>query len=450
MRSPALATFLSFLWPGLGQLYVGARRSAVIFGLPLLLVLIVVALQAGDNVEHLVIQLLTPSTALTVLILVVLLGLWRLVSMGDALGAAGRNGAWRRPLPIATFVVLAAMVVTTHVAAANVAWSFYEAGRDIFVGVEDPDIAPQPSAARPSEAAASGLPSAPPAPTATPEPADQARINILLTGIDADENRTHALTDTLLVVSIDPDTGETAMISFPRDMARLPKPGGGTYGGKINSLMSYADRHPNEYPEGGMAALTAQIGYLLGADVDYYASVDLDGFRKLIDRVGGVTVDVTTAINDPAYGGWDKPGRIGFKLSAGRHTLDGETALAYVRSRKGVGDSDFSRARRQQQLLVALQRKLVDPAMLPILPGILKDATKTLKTNFPPDQLSEALDLARKSDEAAIKRYVLGAPYSNRPTTPTETYILVPDMAKLAELSISLFGDDSRYATDPG
>jgi LCP family protein required for cell wall assembly len=197
-----------------------------------------------------------------------------------------------------------------------------------------------------------------------------------------------------------------------------------------------------------MAALTAQIRYLLGADVDYYASVDLDGFRKLIDRVGGVTVDVTTAINDPAYGGWDQPGRIGFKLSAGRHTLNGETALAYVRSRKGVGDSDFSRARRQQQLLVALQRKLVDPAMLPNLPGILKDATKTLKTNFPPDELSDALDLARKTDEASIKRYVLGAPYSNRPTTPTDTYILVPDMAKLAELSISLFGDDSRYATD--
>jgi LCP family protein required for cell wall assembly len=439
-RSPTLATVLSFLWPGLGQLYVGARRSAVIFGLPLLLVLLVVAIQAAGGPESLVIQLLTPSMALTVLILVVLLGLWRLVSMGDALGAAGRNGAWRRPLPIATFVVLAALVITTHVAAANVAWSFYEAGRDIFVGVQDPDIAPQPSLAEPIGTPGSSLPSA--APTAT---ADQPRINILLTGIDSDENRTHALTDTLLVVSIDPETGDVAMISFPRDIARFPTPDGKTYQGKINSLMSYADRHQDKYPAGGMAALTAEIGYLLGAKVDYYASVDLDGFRKLIDRVGGVTVDVTTAINDPAYGGWDQPGRIGFKLSAGRHTLDGETALAYVRSRKGVGDSDFSRARRQQQLLVALQRKLVDPAMLPNLPGILKDATKTLKTNFPPDQLSKMLALGRKTDEASIKRYVLSPPYAKRPPGVTDTYILVPDMAKFAELSIALFGSDSRY-----
>jgi LCP family protein required for cell wall assembly len=198
-----------------------------------------------------------------------------------------------------------------------------------------------------------------------------------------------------------------------------------------------------------MAALTSEVGFLLGAKVDYYASVDLEGFRKLIDRVGGVTVDVTKAIDDPVYGGWDTPGRIGFKLSAGRHELDGETALAYVRSRKGAGDSDFSRARRQQQLLVALQHKLIDPAMLPNLPGLLQDATQTLKTNFPPERLSEMLALARKTDEASIKRYVLGPPYTNHPVN-LKTYILVPDMARIAKLSITLFGADSRYSPPPG
>ena len=121
------------------------------------------------------------------------------------------------------------------------------------------------------------------------------------------------------------------MVSFPRDMSRLPTPGGKPYMGKINSLMTYADKHPKEYPEGGMAALAKEVGYLLGAPVDYYASVDLEGFRKLIDRVGGVTVNVQTAINDPGYGGWDTPGKIGFKISTGKHTLDGETALAFVR-----------------------------------------------------------------------------------------------------------------------
>jgi LCP family protein required for cell wall assembly len=443
-RSPALATFLSFLWPGLGQLYAGARRSALLFGLPLLAVLFVVGIQALGGAEGLLIQLLTPSTALTVLILIVLFGAWRLVSMGDALSAAGRDGSWRRPVPVASFVVLAVVVVTTHLAAASLAWSFYDAGKQIFAGVPDPDVAAVVTAAPPASGSGSGVPATP-----TPSPTVAPRINILLTGIDSSETRTHALSDTILVVSLDPTTGEMAMVSFPRDMARLPTPDGKIYTGKINSLMSYADRHPELYPDGGMAALTSEVGFLLGAKVDYYASVDLEGFRKLIDRVGGVTVDVTKAIDDPVYGGWDTPGRIGFKLSAGRHELDGETALAYVRSRKGAGDSDFSRARRQQQLLVALQHKLIDPAMLPNLPGLLQDATQTLKTNFPPERLSEMLALARKTDEASIKRYVLGPPYTNHPVN-LKTYILVPDMARIAKLSITLFGADSRYSPPPG
>ena len=440
-QSPALATFLSFLWPGLGQFYLGARRAALLFAVPLFVVLVVVALQALGGVENIVIELLTPSTALTILILIVLLGIWRLVSMAEALGAAGPRGGWRRPFPLATFAALALIVIVSHAGAASLALSFYDAGKDIFVGVQDPDVAPAPSLA----AIASLAPgeTAPPA-TATPT---RQRINILLTGIDSSSIRAHALNDTLIVVSVDPTTGGMAMVSFPRDMARIPTPDGGRYDGKINSLMTYADDHPSQYPAGGMAALTSEVGYLLGAKIDYYASVDLEGFRKLIDKVGGVTVNVTKAIHDPVYGGWDTPGKIGFDITVGKHTLDGENALAFVRSRKTT--SDFSRAARQQQLLVALQRKLIDPAMIPNLPGILQAATKTLKTNFPPDQLSAMLELARKTNEASIQRYVLGPPYTTHLTNVTSVYILAPDMARIAKLSISIFGPDSRYYTAP-
>ena len=442
-RSPALATFLSFLWPGLGQFYLGARRAALLFALPLIVVLVVVALQAQSGIENIVIELLTPSTALTIVILIVLLGIWRLVSMGEALGAAGPRGRWRRPLPLVTFAVLAALVIGSHAAAASLAMSFYDAGKDIFVAVQDPDVAPTPSLA----AIASPDGSAPSATTTPSDPPPPKRINILLTGIDSSSTRSHALNDTLLVVSIDPTTGGIAMVSFPRDMSRLPTPTGGRFDGKINSLMSYANAHPSKYPGGGMDALTTEIGYLLGAKIDYYASVDLEGFRKLIDKVGGVTVTVKKAIHDPAYGGWDTPGKVGFDITVGKHHLDGEEALAFVRSRKTT--SDFDRARRQQQLLLALQHKMTDPAMIPNLPGILQAATKTLKTNFPPDQLSMMLELARKTDEDSIKRYVLSAPYTTHPTNITSTYILVPNMDRIAKLSISIFGPDSRYYVAP-
>lgn len=441
VRSPALATFLSFLWPGLGQLYAGARRAALIFALPIAVVVLAVGLQALGGAEGLVVQLLTPSTALTVLILIGLLGAWRLASMGDALVTAGRRGSWRRPVPIATFVLLSAVVVGAHGAAAGATWLVYDASRNIFVGAYDPETRPSPD---PSGNTASGLTQ--PSPEPTPS-VPRSRLNILLTGIDSDEGRTHKLNDTLLVVSVDPKTGDIAMISFPRDLARVPTPGGGTYNGKINSIMSYAERHPNEYPQGPMAALTDEIGFLLGAPIDYYAAVNLDGFKKLIDGVGGVTVDVKQAINDPGYGGWDQPGRIGFQLSKGKHTLNGETALAYVRTRKGAGDNDFNRARRQQDLLLALQKKLSDPKMLPSLPGIVDAAAATLTTDFPPERLGEMLALARASDEATLKRYVLGPPYAAVAAGASE-YILVPDMAKFAKLSISLFGPESRYAAE--
>jgi len=176
-----LATFFSFLWPGLGQLYVGARRAALIFGLPLLVVLVVVALQALSSPEGVLIGLFTPSTALTVLILIVLFGAWRLISMGDALGTAGRRGAWRKPVPLASFLVLAAIVITTHAAAASLAYSFYDAGRLIFVGEHDPDGAPLQSPLLPTAPAASLAPGETAAPS---DPVKPARINILLTGIE--------------------------------------------------------------------------------------------------------------------------------------------------------------------------------------------------------------------------------------------------------------------------
>jgi len=445
VRSPALATFLSFLWPGLGQFYVGARRAALVFALPVAIVALVLGLQALGGVEGLIVQILTPSIALTVLILIGLFGLWRLLSMGDALVTAGRRGSWRRPVPIVTFVLLGAVVIGSHGVAAGGTWLVYEAANHVFIGVADPEAGPSVG---PSGSVESGVPgdSAQPTPEATPTVA-RSRINILLTGIDSDKNRDHRLNDTLLVLSIDPKTGDIAMISFPRDLARLPTPDGGTYDGKINSLMSYAERRPNAYPAGGMAALANEVGFLLGAPIDYYAAVDLNGFKTLIDRVGGVTVDVKQALNDPGYGGWTQPGRVGFRLSKGKHTLDGETALAYVRTRKGAGDNDFNRARRQQELLLALQKKLADPAMLTNLPGILDDVAHTLTTDFPPERLSEMLTIARAADTTAVKRYVLGPPYAERPTDAGD-YILVPDMARFARLSMGLFGAESRYATE--
>jgi LCP family protein required for cell wall assembly len=443
IRSPGIAAFLSFLWPGLGQWYAGGRRNALVFAFPVLVVAVVLVTWLLQGPESVVIQLLSPGTALTIVVLVGLLAVWRVASMVDAARRlAGRSIRHRRNLS-AGLALMVAVVLVSHIAVARVAWSFYEAGSKIFnTGGAEANASPPPV----SSDNAAPLPVA--TPVSTPTTA-QSRINVLFLGIDSSEIRSHALTDTLLVASVDPATGSAAMISFPRDIADFPLYSGGTYHGKINALMTDADRNHARFPDGGVTTLTKELGYLLGVPIHYYAAINLDGFEAMIDRVGGVTIVNASSIDDPNYGGWKQPGRIGFHLSAGKHTLDGQNALAYVRSRKGAGNNDFERARRQQQLLIALEKKLSDPSMLAKIPQLLDDATRTITTSFPPDRLAEMLTLGRSIDDTMITRKVLGPPFALRDTNASD-YRLVIVPSKIAELSISLFGSESRYATATG
>jgi LCP family protein required for cell wall assembly len=442
-RSPGIAAFLSFLWPGLGQWYGGARRAALVFAAPIVVVAAYVVAGLLQGPEAFVLQLFTPGTAIAIAIVIVALGLWRIIAMANGVTRLGGRLSRRSPGLSAGFIVMVAIVVLSHAALANLAWSFYSAGSKIFTS-SDPDVraTPLPS----GSSGVDGLPIA--TPNETPKTA-QSRINMLVVGIDSSEQRTHALTDTMLVISVDPVGKTAAMVSFPRDIADFPLWSGGTYHGKINALMSDAERHPDRFPDGGITTLTKELGFLLGIPIHFYAAVNLDGFEAMINEVGGVTIVNDSEIDDPTYGGWKVPGKIGFHLSAGKHTLDGATALAYVRSRKGIGNNDFERARRQQQLLVALEHKLSDPTMIPRLPALLDDATRTIATSFPPDRLAEMLALGRSIDDTMISRKVLGPPYAVRDMTASD-YRLVIVPAKLSALSISLFGADSRYAATGG
>jgi len=393
-----------------------------------------------DGPARLAIDLFAPTLSSTALILIFLLGLWRLIAMADAFTIAGGSRAWRSPRLAGLFTALAIVVVLVHGVIGFYAWSFYDAGASIFVS-SNPDNLPGPSAT--SSDVADELTATP---VATPQTASS-RINVLLTGIDSSAGRNQALNDTLIVVSVDPATRTASMISFPRDIARFPLWDGRTFTGKINSLMTYATLHPKEFPDGPINTLVKELGFLLGVPIHYYAAINLDGFVQMVDLVGGVTIDNRQLINDPIYGGWGPGHPLGFYLTPGRHHLSGEDALAYVRSRKTAGDNDFNRARRQQQVLVALERKMTDPAMVARVPSLLRAAKNTIRTSFPSDRLGEMLDLGSAIEDGSIVQRVLGPPYAIHPESSTTggVYILKLDMAKMAQLSITLFGSDSRY-----
>jgi LCP family protein required for cell wall assembly len=416
--------------------------------LPLLVAVLVVAGQASGGPGELAELLLTPSSALTIAILVLALGAWRLIAMADAATSVDRGRAWYRGRVGVLFIVLSFFVVAAHAWAGWVAYAFYEAGSSIYVAATNPDQSWPPSLG----------PGATPDPTsdyvqapfATPAN-ERSRINVLLTGIDSAEERDHALTDTLIVASIDPVTGSAAVISVPRDISMFPLYNGGTFNGKINSLMTWARNHPADFPDGPLASVAKELGYLLGIPIHYYAAIDLRGFIDLIDSVGGVTVDNPKPINDPRYDWMD--GQRGFALSAGKHTLDGRTALAYVRSRQGVGDNDFTRARRQQQVLLALRDKLTTPEMLLRAPDFIRKFGQTIRTNYPPDQTGDIIDLATGLDRSSVRQVVLGpTKYATHPPS-TETggvYSLRLKLDAVAKLSKEIFGAESAYASGGG
>ncbi len=442
-RSTEKALFLSFLWPGVGQLYLGRRRAAVIFAVPAILLSLLLLWEARDGPEILLARvLLIPTAALTLVVLTVLLAVWRVASMAATF--------YVRPTPVATgtprwlttgppaarqrrglalFVVLALVVIVSHGLIAWTGLAFLDASSQIFVtGVDTPPTKIDGQV--------------PTTPYATPVLGG--RINVLVIGSDAGLGYNHSLTDSMIVVSVDPTGKSVAMLSFPRDIAEFPLYSGGTFNGKLNSLVEYAAAHPNQMADGGLGTLTREIGFLLGVPIHYYAYVNLAGFKSVVDLAGGVTVDNPRAISDPGYEFPD--GAVGFFLSAGSHHLDGRLALAYVRSRNGVGDNDFTRARRQQQVLIALRDRLTDPSLLTKLPDLLKALAATVQTDFPADGVPDLLQLAPTIPAANIVHYVLGPPYAVNPTPPTGTYMLLIVRQKIAALSIRLFGADSAYS----
>jgi len=474
-RSAPKATLLCFVWPGAGQWYLGQRVAAFIYALPPLLVVGALLALTRDGLESLAGRLFDPPVALTIVVGLILLGLWRLLSMADAwslgrrrerafaLGAGasdkGRTGASDKDRSgrgrLAAVVALAAIVILVHAVPAGLAFKFYEAGSAIFQpdgGVAAPPTAePAPTSSpvpgsTPGPAASPdpAVPSPPrtPIPTIPPDVTDDGLVNVLFVGTDSLPRRPadHRLADSITLASFDPAKGSIDMVSLPRNVSRFPQYWGGFYEGKINTLISSAQADPGSYPDGPMETFVEQISYLVGVDIDYYATLDIPGFQRLVDAVGGIDVEVTEPIADPAFP---------LYLDVGRHHLDGATAMMYVRSRKGPGGSNERRSYRQQQVLLELRRKLSDPQMLPRLPEVLDAMASTVRTNLPAGRLGETLRLAQQASDAEISQVFLGPETYARELPGSETdleYAVELRMEAVAAYSLELWGDASYYS----
>ena len=413
----ALAAFLSFLFPGLGQAYNRQARLAALLAGTTALVLgaVVLVLAIGGN--GLLSRLLDQRVLVGLLLLDLGLLVWRLFAVLQAHArrerfGVGRWTAWITGLLVVVTLGMHLVPAWYAIKAIDTLGSVAQGGTGGFrddLGDLFPPGMPTPSA----------------------PPAGSTRVNILLVGIDSLPSRVTALTDTMLVLSLATDGGPSAMISVPRDLYGVPLPDGTPYNNKLNSLMSYAGAHAAKFPLGGVGTLKSTIGGLLGIPITYFAAVKMLGFKAAIDAIGGVDVTVTRAVSDPTYyDEYDHPAP--FYIKPGTYHMNGHLALAYVRSRKGSGDSDFTRADRQQQLLAALQVKLTAGNLLLALPGLLDAVKSSVATDVPSDEISVLAQAVQDANIGQLRRIVLQPPtYMSVNAHSSAGYILIPDLAAI-------------------
>lgn len=417
LRSAALASLLSFLLPGLGHLSAGAVRRGIVVAIPIVLVLLTgLAVWLIDR--GLLVRLaLTPATLLALVGLSIVIALYRLWATVDAWLVGRRReattGSGWRVLSLAVLALVLGGTVLMHGWIAYVGFSAHQTLTAVFspTGPQGaiPSESPTPTASPTLEEADTDAPSPPtatpeptPAPTPTPTPtpdwAADGRLNVLLIGSDAGPGRFSMRADAIILVSVQIETGRVAAFSIPRYTSNvpLPEPAASAYDCRclpdyINALYVVANQNPDIYPGGelrGFVALMGAVQELAGTQVDGMAVADLNGFVRLVDAIGGITVDVPAEVYDPAYPDPDGVTEVEIYFPPGEQRMDGWNALAYARTRHQ--DGDVARSQRQQHVVKALQREL-GCDVLGNLPAILDVARESLWTNLPLEDVPDML-----------------------------------------------------------
>jgi len=451
-RSAFAAAFLSFIFPGLGHAYLGRWLRALLWAaLPILGLAVLGGLAVSPSRNDYLTSLADPAVLQWVLVALVVDLVYRLLAMLDAWRLArdrSVGSAGTRLLSAAGLVALVIVLLASHVAIAQpvliardtVNAITENAGDDseiadleelaaqdqsFVLNFEElePQVSLDPNASPGALPPSSEVTSAPaPGETGEAEPTGEPtpnvkgwdgkkRLNILLVGADGGRAGVSSyLTDTMIVVSIDPTTGRVAFISLPRDTAGIPLPRswpaysefGGAYNNKINTLYTVARGRPDLFPgsdsQRGFEALMGALGELYGLDIDYYVAVDLSSFRSVVNTLGGVVVDVQLPVYDTGYPSDDGRGKLKLYIPPGMTRMNGQQALAYARSRHAT--NDFDRSARQQRVITSVRDQTDLSSILQpgVLAELIKEFKKDVKTNIPPKMVPGMLSLAQDID----------------------------------------------------
>ncbi len=435
-------TALGTLVPGAGLVAAGRRRT----GVPLLAgsVLVVALLAAVTLRRGLVVTALSVAVSNTWLVLLSLgVGVAAIIwAVSIVATHAATRPSRARALTKGFTAAMCLMVLGPAVAAIQ-----YAAIQRDLVGSMFANPAPTaPSGASAPAAGAGPRPGA----RATPDPsrsdpwAGTARVNVLLLGSDAGADRTGVRTDSMMVASINPSTGNTVLFGLPRNLERVRFPAGdplhrvwphGYDCGSVcllNAVWTEAYNHRSLFTGESNPGLTATrdaISQTLGLRIDNTAVIDLAGFTSLVDAMGGVTVTVHERI--PIGGSHDVsggiiPGSIKGWIEKGTQHLNGYRALWFSRSRATT--DDYSRMRRQRCMVGALLTQANPVALLGKYPQLARVAKTNISVDIPAGDLPAWVVLAQRVKHAKI---------TSLPFTPANINVVHPNFAAIRVLVTS-------------
>lgn len=260
------------------------------------------------------------------------------------------------------------------------------------------------------------------------------RVNIMVLGKGGSEQHDGPdLTDTIIVASIDPIAKEAALLSVPRDLWVKSASG---YASKVNEVYAnakngvlddypYKERDNDDVKEkaekAGVDALESVLSKSLGIPIHYYAMIDFAGFRKAIDTVGGVDIDVTEDMAVKENMWLAGKGNYNLNVQPGRQHFDGWKALAFTRSRKTSAKGDFARSERQRAVILALKDKILSTGTLanPLkINQLISDFSGQASTDFSVNEIMRVYELSKeipadKVVSVGLDEYVAGDMINN-------------------------------------
>lgn len=404
--SPLRAATASAIFPGWGQLRTGRRRFglALITGSALFIVAAATAV-AQEGILGVIGWLVDPDVLLVLVVVNLLIGTIRVWSTTHAWVIGGGR-------PVSP--ILIGLVLVVGIPHAAIGFYMLET-RSTLISVFAAPPAPIPMAVGDSSTSTTetttttlpsttetvrhtlGPPQTNPPPTTTTLHMGTERFTVLLLGGDSGPGRRGLRTDSVMVVTINTITGDAAVMGLPRNLGGLTFSDGSEFPGlgrgMLNEVYQWGQRNPDRFggEDPGAAAVSDVVASLLGLPIDNFVLVDMAGFARMIDLLGGVQVEVEREVRAPLYDPSDGSHTM-ITIPPGPQTLTGDLALAFARSR--TGSNDYDRMGRQRCLVAAVVDQVEPLSLFAHLPDLLHAVEDNVTTDIPLSKIPYIVNLA--------------------------------------------------------